>query len=48
MERLKLHGIEKDVRLNGHMVRVIGPRSRVSYEEGVREIDRLIARLFRK
>ncbi len=40
---MKIGGKVKDIRLNGYTVSVITPKERISYEEGVRRIDKILA-----
>lgn len=42
MNRLNIGGKREDRTLNGHVVTVILPKMRVSYEEGIQRIDRII------
>ena len=48
MNELKIGGGEKQIRLNGHMVTVIMPKRKLSYEEGVQRIDRIIDEIKKK
>jgi len=48
MNDLNIGGKEKQVQLNGHMVTVIMPKRKLSYEEGVQRIDRIIKEIKKK
>jgi len=40
---MKLGGKVKDIRLNNHIVTVITPKRIISYEEGIKRIDKIIS-----
>ena len=48
MKDLKIGGKIEQVSLNNHLVSVITPKKAVSYEEGMKRIDKLIAEIKKK
>jgi hypothetical protein len=48
MNDLGIGGKLKEVVLGGHYVTVITPKKSVSYEEGMKRIDKLISEIKRK
>jgi len=48
MKELKIGGKTKEVMLGNRPVTVIAPKKPVSYEEGVKRIDKLISEIKRK
>ena len=48
MEDLKIGGKIEEVKLNGHFVSVITPKRKLSYEEGMKRIDKLISEIKKK
>jgi len=45
MKGLKIGGKVETINLNNHIVSVITPKKSVSYEEGVKRIDKLISKI---
>ena len=45
MKELNIGGKVEEVKLNGHFVSVITPKKAVSYEEGMKRIDKLISEI---
>jgi hypothetical protein len=48
MREIEIGGKTKEVELGSHIVTVIGPKKPVSYEEGMKRIDKIISEIKRK
>ncbi len=45
MRELKIGGKIENINLNNHFVSVITPKRKVSYEEGVKRVEKLISKI---